>query len=65
MPSRTELTLTAPANTDLFISPGAEFRVDKSPRVVFRPEGPFILTANVRSEFRTKWDAGVLLISRK
>lgn len=58
----TELVLAAPPNTDLFISPGAEFRTDKSPRVVFRPEGPFIFTAKVRPEFRGKWDAGVLLL---
>lgn len=60
--SPTALLLAAPPYTDLFISPGAEFKTDKSPRVVFRPEGPFILTAKVRPEFRNKWDAGVLLI---
>ncbi|PTY07116.1 hypothetical protein DB347_07320 [Opitutaceae bacterium EW11] len=62
VPSSTELILAAPPKTDLFISPGAEFRTDKSPRVVFRPEGPFILTAKVHPEFRGKWDAGVLLV---
>lgn len=62
VPGPGELVLTAPPQTDLFISPGADFRTDKSPRVLFQPEGPFILSAKIRPEFRGKWDAGVLLV---
>jgi len=60
--SPTEPLLAVPAQTDLFITPAGEFRVDRSPRVVFRPEGPFILTAKIRPEFRHRWDASVLVL---
>ena len=62
MPSPTELVLAAPPKTDLYVTPGGDFRIDKAPRVVFRPEGPFILTARIQPEFRHRWDAGVLVI---
>jgi len=56
------LELVAPAKTDLFVAPNGKGGRDLSPRVVFQPEGPFLLTAKIEPEFRTKWDAGVLLL---
>jgi lysophospholipase L1-like esterase/regulation of enolase protein 1 (concanavalin A-like superfamily) len=56
------LELVAPANTDLYVAPNGKGGRDLSPRVVFQPEGPFLLTAKIEPEFRTKWDAGVLLL---
>ncbi len=56
------LELTAPAKTDLFVAPNGKGARDRSPRVVFQPDGPFLLTAKITPEFRTKWDAGVLLL---
>lgn len=60
--SPTELEMAAPANTDLFISPDGKHRANASPRLLFRPEGPFVLTAKVRPDFKTRWDAGVLML---
>lgn len=57
-----EFELVAPGKTDLFVSPEGDYRTDRSPRVLFRPEGPFILTTKITPEFRTKWDAGDLLL---
>ncbi|MTK54461.1 DUF1349 domain-containing protein [Paludibacter sp.] len=54
------IQIVAPANTDLFVMPG--FSVNKSPRLVFRPDSDFILTAKITPEFKSKWDAGVLMI---
>lgn len=62
VPGPAELELTAPGKTDLFISPDGQYRIDLSPRLVFRPEGPFILSAKISPEFKAKWDAGVLVL---
>lgn len=56
------LKIIAPANTDLFISPDGGYATDKSPRLVFRPDSDFILSARITPNFQSKWDAGVLLI---
>ncbi len=56
------LELVAPAKTDLFVAPTGQGARDLSPRVVFQPEEPFLLTATTEPEFRPKWDAGVLLL---
>ena len=56
------LDLTSSPKSDLFVSPDGRYSTDKSPRLLFRPVGAFILTARIRPEFRTKWDAGVLLV---
>lgn len=56
------LRICAPAKTDLYVSASGGHKNDRSPRLVFRPAGPFILTAKVTPGFMKKWDAGVLLL---
>jgi regulation of enolase protein 1 (concanavalin A-like superfamily) len=56
------LEITAPGHTDLFISPDGGYVINKSPRLIFKPDSDFILTAKIKPEFKSKWDAGVLLI---
>lgn len=56
------LVMSAPAGSNIFLSPDGGFHADNAPRVLFKPEGPFILTAKIQPEFREKWDGGVLLI---
>ncbi len=56
------LTLEAPPRTDLFIASDGANPTDHSPRLMFRPNSQFILTAKIRPTFRAKWDAGALLI---
>lgn len=56
------LKIVAPANTDLFIAPDGGYETDKSPRLIFKPDSDFILTAKITPDFKSKWDAGVLLI---
>jgi regulation of enolase protein 1 (concanavalin A-like superfamily) len=58
----TELELSAPAGVDLYISPDGKYRINKSPRLLFRPEGPFIFTAKIRPELKAMWDAGALML---
>ena len=56
------LVINAPGHTDLFISPDGGYVINKSPRLIFKPDSDFILTAKIKPEFKSKWDAGVLLI---
>jgi uncharacterized protein len=60
--SENHIKIVAPANTDLFISPDGGYAIDKSPRLIFKPDSDFILTAKITPDFKSKWDAGVLLI---
>lgn len=60
--SPTTLVMSAPADSNIFLSPDGGFHQDSAPRVLFKPEGPFILTAKIQPEFHEKWDAGVLLL---
>lgn len=57
-----KIVLSAPGKTDLFITPDGNYRVDKSPRLVFKPDGPFILTARVKPDFNSIFDAGALVL---
>ncbi|HEY4787560.1 MAG TPA: DUF1349 domain-containing protein [Bacteroidales bacterium] len=56
------LKITAPGHTDLFISPDGGYKINNSPRLLFKPDSDFIFTSKIKLEFRSKWDAGVLLI---
>ena len=56
------LVINAPGHTDLFISPDGGYVIYNSPRLIFKPDSDFILTAKIKPEFKSKWDAGVLLI---
>jgi hypothetical protein len=60
--SENHIRIVAPANTDLFIAPDGGYEIDKSPRLIFKPDSDFILTAKITPDFKSKWDAGVLLI---
>jgi hypothetical protein len=56
------LEINAPGHTDLFISPDGGYVINKSPRLIFTPDSDFILTAKIKPGFKSKWDAGALLI---
>jgi uncharacterized protein len=60
--SDNHLKMVAPANTDLYITSDGGYEINKSPRLLFSPDSDFILTAKIKPEFVSKWDAGVLLI---
>ncbi len=60
--SDSSLRLSAPAHTDLFISPDGGFKVNSAPRLLFEPDSDFIFTSKIQLDFLSKWDAGVLLV---
>jgi len=57
-----QIWFSAPPNTDLFIAPDGGFEINKSPRLIFKPDSDFIFTAKIQPDFKSKWDAGALLI---
>jgi len=57
------LTITAGEKTDLFSDPQqGNFSINNSPRALFTPQGNFLLSAKVEVDFRSTFDAGVLVI---
>ena len=57
------LTLTAAANTDLFVDPAGAERIPDAGRFAgLPPGGDFTLAARVSVEFASTFDAGVLLV---
>lgn len=56
------LTITSGRQTDWFVSPIDGARRENSPRLVFQPADDFVLSARVTVDFRTQWDAGVLVL---
>ena len=57
-----ELRITAGPRTDLFIDPGQTAVFDNAPRLLFTPEGDFMLQAHVTVDFAATFDARVLLL---
>jgi uncharacterized protein len=55
------LSISAPAQTDLFTDPGTGKATDSAPAVLFTPpDESFLLSARVDVEFASTFDAGVL-----
>lgn len=56
------IEIIANAGTELFIPPGRDKGKNNSPRLLFKPDSVFILTSKIALEFKSNWDAGVLLV---
>ena len=57
-----QIQFSAPSQTDLFYSPDGDYVINKSPRLLFKPDSNFILSAKIQLDFKSKWDAGDLII---
>jgi regulation of enolase protein 1 (concanavalin A-like superfamily) len=60
--SNDHVRFSAPGQTDLFYSPDGDYVINKSPRLIFKPDSNFILSAKIHLDFKSKWDAGDLVI---
>ena len=56
------LDITAGKGTDWFVSPFGDGKTDASPRLLFIPADDFVLSAKVKVDFGSAWDAGVLVV---
>jgi uncharacterized protein len=57
------LSITSGHQTDWFVSPLDGARRENSPRLVFQPADDFVLSTRLTVDFRSQWDAGVLVLS--
>lgn len=53
---------SSPAKSDLFYSPDEKYTPNKSPRLIFKPDSNFTLSAKIKIDFKANWDAGDLII---
>ncbi len=56
-----KLSITAGPRTDLFNDPRGLLTIANTPRLMFRPEGNFMLSTKVTVPFASTYDAGVLV----
>lgn len=56
------LRIKAGAKTDLFRDPRGEYMVDNAPTAFFSPPAEFLLSASVKVEFKSDYDAGALIV---
>jgi regulation of enolase protein 1 (concanavalin A-like superfamily) len=57
-----KLNIHAGPETDMFIDPGGEYAVLNAPKALFQVKGEFQFSAKVKPEFKTDYDAGVLIL---
>ncbi len=58
----TALQIEAGKSTDWYISPVDGKQFGNAPVLLFAPAREFVLSAKVKVDFRTKWDAGALFV---
>lgn len=56
------LTITAGEKSDMFRDPSATYNTDNAPKLMFRPDSNFVLTAAVAHDFASKWDGAALVV---
>ena len=56
------LTITAGEKVDMFNNPQSDEIINKSPRLLFTPQGYFTLSAKVKGDFQGMFDAGALVL---
>lgn len=55
------LTMVAGAGTEMFIAPGNTYTKNNAPKLLFRPDDDFVLSACIELSFTNKWDAGAIV----
>ena len=60
--SKTELTISAKAKTNLFNNPAGTSKVNNAAMALFEPKGDFTLTAKVTGELKAVYDVAALLV---
>jgi regulation of enolase protein 1 (concanavalin A-like superfamily) len=57
-----ELTIVAGEKTDMFRDPNVTYNTDNAPKLLFKADEDFVLTAAIEHSFTNKWDGGALVI---
>ena len=56
------LTIEAGEKTDMFRDPNVTYNTDNAPKLLFRPDENFVLTAIVEHPVTNKWDGGAIVV---
>ena len=62
--NKNEIILVAGAKTDMFRDPNVTYNTDNAPKILFRPDNDFVLTAAIEHSFTSKWDGGAIVIKQ-
>ncbi len=57
-----ELAIVAGAKTDMFRDPNVTYNTDNAPKLLFKADADFVLTASIEHVFKNKWDGGAIVI---
>jgi uncharacterized protein len=57
-----ELTIVAGEKTDMFRDPNVTYNTDNAPKLLFKADEDFVLSASIEHSFANKWDGGAMII---
>jgi regulation of enolase protein 1 (concanavalin A-like superfamily) len=57
-----ELMIVAGEKTDMFRDPNVTYNTDNAPKLLFKADEDFVLTASIEHAFVSKWDGGAIVI---
>ena len=60
--SKNELTIEAGGKTDMFRDPNITYNTDNAPKLLFKADNDFVLSALIEHSFTSKWDGGAIVI---
>ena len=55
-------SIVAGEKTDMFRDPNVTYNTDNAPKLMFKPDNDFVLTAAIEHNFSTKWDGGAIVL---
>jgi regulation of enolase protein 1 (concanavalin A-like superfamily) len=58
------LQIVAGAKTDMFRDPNVTYNTDNAPKLLFKPDNDFVLTASIQHAFVSKWDGGAIVLKK-
>lgn len=54
--------IVAGERTDMFRDPNVTYNTDNAPKLLFKPDDNFVLSASIEHLFTNKWDGGAIVI---
>src|SRR6266404_4663322 len=58
------LTIEAGEKTDMFRDPNVTYNTDNAPKLLFKADDNFVLTASIEHSFINKWDGGAIVLKK-
>lgn len=56
------LVITAGEKTDMYRDPNVAYNTDNAPKLLFKPDDNFVLSACIEHSFAYKWDGGAIVL---